>query len=45
MEVGQAIRAVGHGLAVEDDLLDPESREGVRDGQELPRPVPPIAAP
>ena len=45
MEVGQAIRAVGHGLAVESYLLRPEGSQSLRDGQELLGPVPAIAAP
>jgi hypothetical protein len=39
MEVGQAMRAVSHGLAVEDYLLRPKRRQSLGHGHELARPA------
>ena len=45
MKVRQAVKAVRHGLAVEHDALEGEGAHGRGDGDELARPVAPVAAP
>jgi hypothetical protein len=45
MKIRQPVRTMGARLAVEDNVLERESRKSLGYGQELPRPVAPIPAP